>query len=120
MSSPATQHHTITLKRGGTGFGFNILGGVDNPCYPGDNAIYVAKIREKESAAIDGRLKEGDKILQAGGVSLVNIQHDKAAQVFKNIKNDVLILQIERKVRNCSTYFYNQQSTYGTNASQSE
>ncbi|XP_067844376.1 synaptojanin-2-binding protein-like isoform X2 [Heptranchias perlo] len=80
------------------GFGFNILGGVDKPCYPGNNGIFVAKIRENEAAALDGRLREGDKILEAGGVSLVNIQHEEAAKVFRNATNAELALRIERQV----------------------
>ncbi|XP_072353962.1 synaptojanin-2-binding protein-like isoform X2 [Scyliorhinus torazame] len=92
-----TESHIIVLKRGSAGFGFNILGGVDKPCFPGNSGIYVAKIRENESAALDGRLKEGDKILEAGGVSLVNVQHEEAADVFRNVTNNELVLQIERQ-----------------------
>ncbi|XP_038675469.1 disks large homolog 1-like isoform X1 [Scyliorhinus canicula] len=93
-----TESHIIVLKRGSAGFGFNILGGVDKPCFPGNSGIYVAKIRENEAAALDGRLKEGDKVLEAGGVSLVNIQHEEAADVFRNVTNNELVLQIERQV----------------------
>ena len=46
------------------GLGFNIKGGVDNPQVPGDSGIFVAKIREGGSAAMDERLHEGDKILE--------------------------------------------------------
>ncbi|XP_078413542.1 synaptojanin-2-binding protein-like [Cetorhinus maximus] len=94
-----TESHIIMLKRGNAGFGFNILGGADKPCYPGNCGIYVAKIRENESAALDGRLKEGDKILEADGISLVNILHEEAAEVFRNMTNDELVLRIERQVR---------------------
>ncbi|XP_067901530.1 mitochondrial scaffolding protein 1-like isoform X2 [Heterodontus francisci] len=93
-----TESHIIVLKRGNAGFGFNILGGVDKPCYPGNFGIYVAKIRENEPAALDGRLREGDKILEADGVSLVNILHEEAAKIFRNITNGELVLQIERQV----------------------
>ncbi|XP_072436519.1 disks large homolog 4-like isoform X2 [Chiloscyllium punctatum] len=98
MPSMKTESHIIVLKRGNAGFGFNILGGVDKPCYPGNFGIYVAKIRENESAALDGRLREGDKILEAGGVSLVNILHEEAADIFRNVTSDELVLRIERQV----------------------
>ena len=54
------------------GLGFNIKGGVDNPQVPGDSGIFVAKIREGGSAALDERLQEGDKILEVKSLS-VNI-----------------------------------------------
>ncbi|XP_059504712.1 protein ARV1 isoform X1 [Stegostoma tigrinum] len=79
------------------GFGFNIMGGMDKPCYPGNFGIYVAKIRENESAALDGRLREGDKILEASGVSLVNILHEEAADIFRNVTSDELVIRIERQ-----------------------
>ncbi|XP_048456675.1 protein ARV1 isoform X2 [Rhincodon typus] len=92
-----TESHIIVLKRGNAGFGFNIMGGMDKPCYPGNFGIYVAKIRENESAALDGRLREGDKILEASGVSLVNILHEEAADIFRNVTSDELVLRIERQ-----------------------
>ncbi|XP_055495246.1 synaptojanin-2-binding protein-like isoform X2 [Leucoraja erinacea] len=97
VSHIKTKSHFITLKKGRAGFGFNILGGIDKPCYPGNCGIYVAKIRENESAALDGRLREGDRILEAGGISLDNILHEDAAKVFRNTTNDALVLRIERQ-----------------------
>ena len=47
-----------------TGLGFNIRGGVDIPHVNGDTGIFVTKIRENGAAFKDGRLKEGDKILE--------------------------------------------------------
>ena len=46
------------------GLGFNIRGGVDIPHINGDTGIFVTKIRENGAAFKDGRLKEGDKILE--------------------------------------------------------
>ena len=46
------------------GLGFNITGGTDTPHLPNDDGIFVTKIREAASASVDGRLKEGDKILK--------------------------------------------------------
>ena len=47
-----------------SGLGFNIRGGYDQPLLPNDDGIFVTKIRDSGSAAKDGRLKEGDKILE--------------------------------------------------------
>ena len=47
-----------------SGLGFNIRGGIDIPHINGDTGIFVTKIRENGAAFKDGRLKEGDKILE--------------------------------------------------------
>lgn len=75
-------HTKLTLKRGNYGLGFNIRGGVDQPHFPNDTGIFVTKIRENGAAAVDGRLKEGDKILEVNGNSLVGIAHEKAVNHF--------------------------------------
>ena len=46
------------------GLGFNIRGGVDIPFVENDSGIFVTKIREDGAAYLDGRLREGDKILE--------------------------------------------------------
>lgn len=45
------------------GLGFNIRGGVDMP-FAWDTGIFVARIKEGEAAHKDGRLQEGDKIIE--------------------------------------------------------
>ncbi|KAM9777977.1 synaptojanin-2-binding protein [Neosynchiropus ocellatus] len=54
----------IELERGPAGFGFNIVGGVDQPYVKDDCGIYVVKIKDGGTAALDGRLQEGDEILE--------------------------------------------------------
>lgn len=46
------------------GLGFNIKGGKDVPFIEGDPGIFVCKIRDAGAAVKDGRLKEGDLILE--------------------------------------------------------
>lgn len=46
------------------GLGFNIVGGVDQQYVVNDSGIYVSKIKEDGAAGLDGRLQEGDKILE--------------------------------------------------------
>ena len=59
-------HSRACLVAGGvaaTGYGFNIRGGIDN-CHVGDDpGIFVSSMRPDGSAAKDGRLKKGDKVL---------------------------------------------------------
>ena len=49
-----------------TGLGFNIKGGTDVPYIKEDTGIFIAKIRETGAAKEDGRLNEGDKIIEVG------------------------------------------------------
>jgi len=73
---------TFTLSRGTYGLGFNITGGVDQPHLPNDTGVFVTKIREQASAAVDGRLKEGDKILEVNDKSLLDLTHKQAVELF--------------------------------------
>nr|XP_004226645.1 synaptojanin-2-binding protein-like [Ciona intestinalis] len=72
----------IKLERGGSGLGFNIRGGVDQPHLPNDTGIFVTKIRENCAADIDGRLKEGDKLIEINGKSLIEVKHSEAVDYF--------------------------------------
>ncbi|CAD5121245.1 DgyrCDS9777 [Dimorphilus gyrociliatus] len=75
---------TIRLNRGNQGLGFNIRGGSDTPHVNGDTGIFVTKIRESGAAWEDGRLKEGDKIVEINGKSLRNLTHGQAVNIFIN------------------------------------
>lgn len=76
------KHSKLTLLRGNYGLGFNIRGGVDQPHFPNDTGIFVTKVRENGAAAVDGNLKEGDKILEVNGNSLVGVTHEVAVNHF--------------------------------------
>lgn len=47
-----------------TGLGFNIKGGSDDPYIDGDSGIFISRIKEEGAAALDGRLKVGDRIIK--------------------------------------------------------
>ncbi|CAG2211739.1 OMP25 [Mytilus edulis] len=68
------------LPRGPNGLGFNIRGGIDVPHLKNDHGIFVTKIRDIGTAYEDGRLKEGDKILEVNGEDLRNVSHNEAVQ----------------------------------------
>ncbi|CAI9581015.1 unnamed protein product [Staurois parvus] len=58
----------IRLNRGPAGLGFNIVGGTDQQYVShNDSSIYVSSIKENGAAAVDGRLQEGDRILEVNG-----------------------------------------------------
>ncbi|XP_053191288.1 synaptojanin-2-binding protein [Scomber japonicus] len=86
----------IKLKRGPAGLGFNIVGGVDQQYVVNDSGIYVSKIKEDGAAGLDGRLEEGDKILEINGVKLENQTHRSAVEFFRTAGEDVL-LRVQKK-----------------------
>ncbi|XP_075386632.1 cytochrome c oxidase assembly protein COX16 homolog, mitochondrial-like [Tenrec ecaudatus] len=74
----------ISLTRGPSGLGFNIVGGTDQQYISNDSGIYVSRIKENGAAALDGRLQEGDKILMVNGQDLKNLLHQDAVDLFRN------------------------------------
>ncbi|KAM4664652.1 synaptojanin-2-binding protein-like [Discoglossus pictus] len=89
----------IRLKRGPAGLGFNIVGGTDQQYVASDSGIYVSSLKENGAAAIDGRLQEGDRILEVNGYKLDNLLHNKAVELFRNAGEDV-VLKVQHKFQN--------------------
>uniref|UniRef100_A0A3P9GXL6 Synaptojanin-2-binding protein n=1 Tax=Oryzias latipes TaxID=8090 RepID=A0A3P9GXL6_ORYLA len=94
--NPPTDPVNITLKRGPTGLGFNIVGGVDQRDAMNDSGIYVSKIKEDGAAALDGRLQEGDKILSINGTKLENMAHRQVVNIFRCAGNQVELHVLKR------------------------
>lgn len=89
----------IKLKRGPAGLGFNIVGGVDQQYMVNDSGIYVSKIKEDGSAAEDGRLLEGDKILSINGQNLENRTHREVVDLFRTAGDDVELKVLKKSSR---------------------
>ncbi|XP_062851736.1 synaptojanin-2-binding protein [Trichomycterus rosablanca] len=99
MNGTAHSSHNavdIQLKRGPSGLGFNIVGGVDQQYMINDSGIYVAKIKEDGAAALDGRLQEGDKILAINGCTLENLSHGESVELFRSAGEDVVLTILQR------------------------
>lgn len=98
----------IKLKRGPAGLGFNIVGGVDQQYVVNDSGIYVSKIKEDGSAAEDGRLLEGDKILSINGQNLENLTHREVVDLFRTAGDDVELKVLKKPSRHMNGPFGSQ------------
>lgn len=98
----------IKLKRGPAGLGFNIVGGVDQQYVVNDSGIYVSKIKEDGSAGEDGRLQEGDKILEINGLNLENRTHREVVDLFRTAGDDVELKVLKKSSRHMNGPFGSQ------------
>jgi C-terminal processing protease CtpA/Prc len=99
----AEHRETVVLKRhAAAGLGFNIKGGSDAQVFPGDDGIYVALIKPDGAAAVDGRLQEGDQIVEVNGFGLAHVAHQTAVEKFISAGDEVTIVVIpgqERRIK---------------------
>ncbi|XP_013830553.2 PREDICTED: synaptojanin-2-binding protein-like [Capra hircus] len=74
----------ISLTRGPSGLGFNIIGRTDQQYVSNDSSIFISHIKENRAVALDGWLQEGDKICSVNGRDLKNLLHQDAIDLFRN------------------------------------
>ena len=75
----------IEIAPRGDGLGFAIVGGLDAPSSQGggdgsETGIFISDIFVGGSAAIDGRLQIGDKVVRLNGIPTVTMRHDQAVE----------------------------------------
>ncbi|CAG7818024.1 unnamed protein product [Allacma fusca] len=77
---------TVTLHKGSSGLGFNIVGGEDS------EGIFISFILAGGPADQSGQLKRGDQIVSVNGVDLTSATHEEAAHALKNAGSTVTLV----------------------------
>jgi multiple PDZ domain protein len=78
----------IEIDKDGRGLGLSIVGGSDTVL----KTIVIHEVYPDGAAAIDGRLKPGDQVLEVNGTSLTNLNHDQAISILRRTPAKVRLL----------------------------
>ncbi|KAK3576111.1 hypothetical protein CHS0354_028010 [Potamilus streckersoni] len=86
----------------GKGLGFTVVGGSDSSI--GNIGIFVRRIFPGGLIAEDGRLKEGDEILELNGESLQGLNHKEVIVRFRTLKKGPVTITFRHRIKSpCSS-----------------
>ncbi|CAJ0928878.1 unnamed protein product, partial [Mesorhabditis belari] len=88
-------HITVNLIRKPQGFGFRLLGGKET-----GTQLTVGQIVSGGAAADDGRLKEGDEIMEIDGVSVEGAAHGEAVSLLEKAARQQHVKLLIRRHQN--------------------
>jgi C-terminal processing protease CtpA/Prc len=86
----------VQVEPRGEGLGFSITGGIDAPVRDGETGVFVSDIFVGGSAAMDGRLQIGDRILHLNGVPTDGMRHDQAVLQLQSHPHSACTLLVSR------------------------
>ena len=84
ISSPPPEPEiktVVLIKTQGKSLGFTVCGGIESR--RGDLGIYIKTVTPGGLAAQDGRMREGDELLEVNGRSFAQCTHEQAASIIK-------------------------------------
>ncbi|XP_075923023.1 uncharacterized protein LOC116942107 [Petromyzon marinus] len=111
-SARASVVSTVVLIKGrGTGLGFSIVGGRDST--RGIMGIFVKTVFPGGAAAMDGRLREGDELLEVNGEPVRGLTHVEAIATFKRLPRGVVTLAVRAPLCGAATFDLASDMTFG-------
>merc|ERR1712223_815158 len=96
------QYFAVELARGQRGFGFSIGGGREFHSMP----LFVLRMAVDGPAALDGRLRVGDQLIEINGHTTKNMTHGEAIELIKN--GGLAVRLLVRRARAPNTAFLDQ------------
>ncbi|KAH3842950.1 hypothetical protein DPMN_116456 [Dreissena polymorpha] len=87
----------VNKGKGGKGLGFTIVGGSDTTI--GHLGILVRRIFPNGLIASDGRMKEGDEILELNNEPLAGLTHKEVLRRFRHLKKGPVQLTFRKRLR---------------------
>jgi disks large protein 1 len=82
----------VDLEKGEGGLGFSIAGGEDDPSFPGDPGVYIIQVIKDGAAHRDGRLLQGDRLVEVNGVNVERVLHQRVVDLLMENPHRVRLL----------------------------